>query len=149
MKSLKKGQSPTSFQAWLYTIAIRVLARWIKEKQRQGAQVALDAAPEDEPGQMPVAESLPAPVTFQPEHGVIDNELGDIRRRFESTLRPEELVVFHLRHNSNMTFEEIGRELGIKTGTAKVRYHRALVAFKAWLEKRYPDIYYFLSGGGE
>ena len=149
LKSLKKGQSPTSFQAWLYKIATRVLARWIQEKQTEGVQVALDAAPEDESEQMLLAESFPAPVTFQPEHGVIDNELGDIRRRFERTLRPKELAVFQLRHNSGMTFEEIGRELGIKAGTAKVRYHRALVAFKAWLEKRYPDLYYFLSGGGE
>ena len=40
-----------------------------------------------------------------------------------------------------MTFEEIGEELGIKAGTAKVRYHRAVTAFKAWLKKHYPDIY--------
>ena len=52
-------------------------------------------------------------------------------------------------HNSNMTFEEIGEELRIKPGTAKVRYHWALVAFKTWLKKHYPDTYYFLSGGGE
>ena len=149
LKSLKKEQSLTSFRAWLYKIATRVLARWIQEKQQQSVQVALDASPKDESEQMLLAESFPAPVTFQPEHGVIDNELGDIRRRFESTLRPKELAAFQLRHNSGMTFEEIGRELRIKPGTAKVRYHRALVAFKTWLEKRYPDIYYFLRGGGE
>ena len=48
-----------------------------------------------------------------------------------------------------MTFEKIGRKLRIKPGTAKVRYHRALAKFKKWLKERYPDIYYFLSGGGE
>lgn len=147
LKSLKIGQAPTSFQAWLYKIATRVLARWIDEKQKQGVQVILDAAPEDELGQMPLGELLSAPVTFQPEHGVLDNELGDIRRRFESTLRPKELAVFQLRHNSHMTFEDIGEELRIKTGTAKVRYHRAATAFKAWLKKHYPDIYYSLSEG--
>ena len=149
LQSLKKIQFPESFRTWLFTIATRVLTRWIDEKQQQSVQVALDVAPEDESGQMALTELLPAPVMFQPEHGVIDNELGDIRRRFERTLRPKELSVFQLRHNSGMTFEEIGRELRIKPGTAKVRYHRALVAFKTWLEKRYPDIYYFLRGGGE
>ena len=99
-------------------------------------QVALDAAPEDELGRTPLVESFPAPAMDQPEYGVIDNEFGDIRRRFECTLRPEELGVFQLRHNSNMTFAEIGQALGIKTVTAKVRYHRALKAFKAWLKKR-------------
>ncbi len=149
LKSLEKGQSVASFQAWLYKIATRVLSRWIDEKQKQGVQVALDAAPEDESGQMLLTESLPAPVTFQPEHSVLDNELGEIRRRFERTLRPKELAVFQLRHNSGMTFEDIGRELRIKPGTAKVQYHRAATAFKAWLEKHYPDIYYSLSDRGE
>ena len=145
LKSLKIGQAPTSFQAWLYTIATRVLARWIDEKQQQGTRVILDTVPEDELGQMPLAESLPAPVTFQPEHGVLDNELGDIRRRFERTLRPKELAVFRLRHNSHKTFEEIGEELGIKPETAKVRYHRAVTAFKAWLKKHHLDIYQSLT----
>ena len=149
LKSLKKEQSVTSFQAWLYKIATRVLARWIQEKQKEGVQVALDADPEDESGQMALTELLSAPGTFQPEQGAIDTELRDIRLRFERTLRPEELVVFQLRQNSGMTFKEIGQELGIKPGTAKVRYHRVATRFKAWLEKRYPDIYYFLNGGGE
>ncbi|RKU33249.1 hypothetical protein C6499_01850 [Candidatus Poribacteria bacterium] len=147
LKSLEKGQSVASFQAWLYKIASRVLVRWIDERQKQGVQVILDTVPEDEWEQMPLTESLPAPVTFQPEHGVLDNELGDIRRRFERTLRPKELAVFRLRHNSHKTFEEIGEELGIKPGTAKVRYHRAVTAFKARLKKHYPDIYYSLSEG--
>ena len=144
LKSLQKGQFPRSFQAWLYKIAARVLTRWIKEKQKQGAQAALDAAPEDELGRTPFTESFPAPTMDQPEYGVIDNEFGDIRRRFECTLGRGELGVFQLRHNSNMTFAEIGQALGIKTVTAKVRYHRALKAFKAWLKKRYPDTYYCL-----
>lgn len=62
--------------------------------------LVLDAAPEDGSGQMPLAASLLAPVTFQPEHGVLDNELGDIRRRFERTLRPKELAVFRLKHTT-------------------------------------------------
>lgn len=146
LKSLQKEQSVTSFRAWLYKIATRVLARWIQEKQKEGVLVELDATPEDESGQISLAELFPAPVTFQPdqpEHRVLDNELGDIRRRFESTLRPEELAVFQLRQNSE--FKEIGQKLGIKPGTAKVRYHRAITKFKAWLEKRYPDIYYSLN----
>ena len=146
LQSLEGIQFPESFGAWLSTIAKRVLRRWIQEKQKQGVQVVLDATPKDESGQMALTELLPAPVMFQPEHGVLDNELGEICRRFERTLRPKELAVFQLRHNSGMTFEEIGRELRIKPETAKVRYHRAFAKFKKWLKKRYPDIYHFLKG---
>ena len=149
LKSLKKIQAPKSFPAWLYTIARRILARWIKDKQQQSTHVSLDPVSADEMEQGSPAGSLPAPVTFQPEHGTLDNELGDIRRRFERTLSLEELAVFRLRQNSGMTFQEIGHELGIEPNTAKVRYHRVVTRFRAWLEKCYPDIYYsFIEGGG-
>lgn len=149
LDSLKKGQFPRVFRSWLYTIATHVLARYIQEKQKQGAQVVLDITAEDESGHIPLVGLLSAPVTDQPEHETIDNELGNIRRRFEKTLRPEELAVFQLRFNSSMTFKKIGKELGIKPNTAKVRYHRAFTAFRAWLKKRYPDIYHSLIGVGE
>ena len=148
LKSLKTIQSPKSFPAWLYKIAGRVLTGWIKEKEKRGMLVSLAAAPEDMGEQVSLAGSFPAPVTDQPEHGTLDAELGDIRLRFESTLRPEELAVFQLRQNSSMTFKEIGQALGIKSNTAKVQYHRVVTKFKAWLEKHYPDIYYSLSEGG-
>ena len=85
LKSLKKIQSPKSFPAWLYTIAKRVLARWIKDKPKQRTHVSLDPVSEDEMEPGAPAELLPAPVTFQPEHGTLDNELGDIRSHFERT----------------------------------------------------------------
>ena len=148
LKSLKTIQTPNSFPAWLYTIARRVLARWIKDKP-QSTHVSLDPVIEDETGKGAPAASLPAPVTFQPEHGTLDNELGNIRHRFERTLSLEELAVFRLRQNSSMTFKEIGHELGIKSNTAKVQYHRVVTRFRAWLEKHYPDIYYSFIEGGE
>ncbi len=149
LKSLKTIRAPKSFPAWLYKIAGRVLTGWIKEKQKQGVFVSLAAAPEDTGEQVSLAGSFPAPVTDQPEYGTLDAELGDIRLCFESTLRLEELAVFRLRQNSGMTFKEIGQELGIKSNTAKIQYHRVVTKFKAWLEKRYPDIYDSLNEGDE
>ena len=140
LKNLNGIQSPESFGAWLSTIAKRVLGEWIDEKQKRGVQAALDTVPEDGSGRLALTDLLSAPVAFQPEHGVLDNELGEIRRRFESTLSPKALAVFRLRHHSSMTFEAIGEELGIKPETAKVRYHRAVRKFREWLEKHYPDI---------
>lgn len=149
LDSLKKGQSPRVFRSWLYGIATHVIARWIQEKQKPDAQIVLDITAEDESRHISLVELLLAPVTDQPEHGVIDNELGNIRRRFEKTLRPQELAVFQLRLNSSPTFKAIGKELGIKPNTAKVRYHRAVKEFRVWLKRRYPDIYHSLIGGGE
>ena len=149
MGSLRTLLNPGSFRWWLHTIARRVLARWIKEKQKQGGQVALDAAsnipsehdldPEDTPGQTTLKELFAAPVMYQPEHGVLDDEFRDLRRCFEETLRPKELRLFRLRHHDRMTFREIAKELGVKEETAKVRHHRLVEKFRTWLEKHYPD----------
>ncbi len=149
MGSLKTLLNPGSFRWWLYTIARRVLARWIKAKQKRGGQVALDAAPdvlsgrdldpEDTLGQTTLRELFAAPVTYQPEHGVLDDEFRDLRRRFEETLRPKERRLFRLRYHDRMTFREIANALNIKKGTAKVRHHRLVKKFRTWLEKHYPD----------
>ncbi len=147
LKTLRETRFRRSFQAWLYTIAKRVVGRWVRAQQR--LFVLLDEDPENKSGQMLLEEALLAPITTQPEHGTIDDEIGDIRRRFERTLSSKESVVFRLRQNKNMTFKEIGQELNIKPNTAKVRYHRVVTSFKAWLEKHYPDIYYSFIKEGE
>ena len=64
-----------------------------------------------------VIESILAPGTDQPEHGIIDSEYGHIRRRFEERLRPEALAIFRLRNHTKMTFKEIGQKLGMKPGS--------------------------------
>lgn len=152
LKTLKSGQPPRNFRSWFYKIAARVLGRWIKEQQDRDRQLSLDDIVKDESGnkleQTFLEEMLLAPIMDEPEHGAVDTEFGDIRRRFEGTLSPKELAVFQLRQNSPMTFEEIGKALGIKPGTAKVRYHRTIEAFKVWLKKYYSETYSLLSGEG-
>ncbi|RKU37056.1 hypothetical protein C6496_11920 [Candidatus Poribacteria bacterium] len=147
--SLNTISTPSSFRWWLRTIARRVLARWIAEKQKRGDQVALDAAPdipserdldpEDAPGQTTLKELFAAPVMYQPEYGVLDDELRDICRRFERTLQPKERKLFRLRYRDHIKFREIANELNIREGTAKVRYRRLVEKFRTWLERYYPD----------
>ena len=149
LKNLPDLQSPASFRAWFYKIARRVLRNWINVQEKQGTRVSLVDVPADEPEQTSLVEFLLAPVTDQPEHGIIDDELGHIRRRFEQTLQPKELTILRLRNHSSKTFKEIGEELGIKTGTAKVQYHRVVQAFKAWVKTHYPDHYRSLNERGE
>lgn len=148
LKTLKNLRSPTSFQAWLYKIARRVLRSWINVQQKQTPFMSQEDVPEDELEQTSLVEFFLAPTGYQPEHETIDNEFRHIRLRFEQTLQPKELMIFRLRHHGGKTFKEIGAELGIKPGTARVRYYRAVQAFRRWLEKHYPDTYFLLSGGG-
>lgn len=145
LKSLRTGEPPANFKAWLYKIAMRVVKRW-REQRGQDDQVSLDAVLAEASGDMSLVELLSAPVAIEPEHGVLDAEYRDIRCRFEKTLRSTELAVFRLRLEEGMPFREIGRKLGINAETAKSHYHRTKKAFKAWLKRHYPDIYDSLSG---
>ena len=155
LKTLKNGKdrSPKHFRSWCYKIAARVLGRWFREQAKQGRYVSLDdvivdASINDESEQIFLSEVLLAPVGDHPEHQMVDEELGVIRLRFEGTLRGKALEIFRLRQDSTLTFREIGEVLGIKSGAAKVQYHRTVVVFKAWLKKHYPETYCLLSEGG-
>lgn len=154
LKTLKNGKdrSPRHFRSWCYKIAARILGRWFQKQEKQGRYVSLDdvivdASIEDTSEQIFLSEVLLAPVGDHPEHQMVDEELGAIRLCFEGTLRGRELEIFRLRQNGTLTFREIGEVLGIKAGTAKVQYHRTVVAFKRWFKKHYPDTYHFLIGG--
>jgi len=53
--------------------------------------------------------------------------------RAVSDLRPEEQEVFLLRQNGEMTYEEIGRAIGIPLGTVKTRMRLALAKLRGAL----------------
>ena len=147
LRTLRNGKdrSPRNFRSWCYKIAARALGRWFQEQEKQGRYVLLDAGIEDASEQILLSEMLLAPVGDHPEHQIIDAELGAIRLCFEETLRGKALEIFRLRQDSTLTFREIGEVLGIKSGAAKVQYHRTVVAFKKWFKKHYPETYHLLS----
>ena len=156
LKTLKNGKdrSPRHVRSWCYKIAARVLVRWFQEQKKQGSYVSLedviaDAGIADASEQILFSEVFLASVGDHPEHEIIDAELGGIRRRFEGTLRGRELKIFRLRLEGTLTFRQIGEVVGIKTGAAKVQYHRTVVAFKEWLKKHYPETYRLLMEGGD
>ena len=117
-------------------------------QEKQSGRVSLVGVPDPELEQTSIIEFLLAPVEDEPEHSVLENEFGRIRRHFEETFPPEALTILQLRFYENKTFREIGKALNIKTGTAKLKCHRAMEKFRAWLKKHHPDTYFLLRGGG-
>ncbi len=141
LKSIKKGHVPDNFRPWLYSIANRVLARWIKEKYKQDQELPSSTSPEDRSRDTDGIETVAAPARDEPAARVIDDEIGKIRRDFEAKLPSKEQSVFILRNNTDMSFSDIAKRLHITTNSAKVRHHRAVKKFRDWLKKHYPDIY--------
>lgn len=149
LKSLRnpKASTPKHFQAWFWTIAKRVMRDWINVQEKQSGRVSLVGVPDPELEQTSIIEFLLAPVEDEPEHSVLENEFGRIRRHFEEAFSPKALAILQLRFYENKTFREIGKALNIETGTAKLKCYRAVEKFRTWLEKHYPDYYRSLNEG--
>lgn len=142
IQSLRNNQSPRDFGAWLYTIAKRVMMKYFeKQSKKRQIEVSVDIFAEDEDTKSSLVEPCCARRQDQPEQWVLDNELRDIRLRFEKQLSPKALDLFRLRYTQNMPFKEIEQRLDIKAGTARVHYRRTVQKFKKWLERHYPHIY--------
>ncbi len=69
-----------------------------------------------------------------PDNQLQRQELAVSLREAIAKLPAQEAEVFCLRHLSNMSYHRIGKELGIKTGTAGAILHRAKNKLRQWLE---------------
>ena len=69
-----------------------------------------------------------------PVQQVQTHELAARLRKALAQLPPKEAEVFCLRHLNNMSYRQIGKELGIKANTAGVLLHRARVKLRNIIE---------------
>ncbi len=99
-----------SFGAWLRTVTVRLALDRVRRRTRRH-EVALDLAGE----QTAVSET---PEVRWDLEGAIAALPDDLR------------MVFVLREVEGFSHAEIGRLLGIRTGTSEVRLHRAMRALR-------------------
>jgi len=99
-----------SFTAWLRTVTVRLALDRVRRQTRRH-EVALDLA-----GEQPAAPATP-------------EACWDLERGLAAL--PHDLrVVFVLKEIEGFAHAEIGRLLGIRTGTSEVRLHRAMRALR-------------------
>ncbi len=104
----------TNLRAWIFRVATNV-ARDIRKTAWRRRRKRL---PED--------ESMLVAADSNPEADLDRKEQVALARRALMKLRPEEQVVFLLRQDGQMTYEEIGRSLHIPVGTVKTRMRLAV-----------------------
>ena len=100
-----------SFNTWIYSIA-RNHCRDVTRKRTVRSRVATTIE----------VESLAAR-TEGPEELLVRKEEERITERFMASLSEGERQVAFLRFSEGMTYEEIGRILGMPSGTVKYRIH--------------------------
>jgi RNA polymerase sigma-70 factor (ECF subfamily) len=107
---------------WLMTIARNVLRDRLRHERRRAAMLCLDDV---------LAEHATGPGTAVEQRTELRQALGDAMSRLPGTLR----ALIRARLLEERPYAEIGRQLGISRGAAKVRMHRAVSALRRLLDE--------------
>jgi RNA polymerase sigma-70 factor (ECF subfamily) len=132
-RSLGRYDPVYPFPSWIYRVASNLCIDWIRRRRLE--TVSLDApaghGEEGAPGREPPGEGPdPGDVAAQRERARI---LADALAKLPE---PHRLVLL-LRHQRELSYEEIAVALDVPLGTVKARIHRAREAFRRILVKDY------------
>lgn len=120
-KNIKKYNQNQEFKTWLLTITRNTAVDWLRKRK---SFVFSDFETAD--GKNLITDFLsdhallPDKIALQAEEKKIIGELLD-------KLSPTNREIISLRYNDNLTFEKIGRILGLPLNTVKSRHRRAMI----------------------
>jgi RNA polymerase sigma-70 factor, ECF subfamily len=116
-RDLSALRDPDRFDAWLHRLLVRACYREARRGRRRWT-----VEREVRPARM--AEPDPA----------IDLAVRDELERGFSQLAPDQRMVIVLHHYLGLTLDEVAAAIGVPSGTAKSRLHRATRAMRAALD---------------
>ena len=109
-KKLDQFAGRSSLEGWVYRVCTLEFMNSLRRKRRL-------------PGLVADASCEPEDKGNNPETRLDDYE--DLYRALDR-LEPEEAEMVRLKHFDELTFQQMGRRVGISPNTAKTRYYRAL-----------------------
>jgi RNA polymerase sigma-70 factor (ECF subfamily) len=111
---------PRPVRPWIYAITRHVALMHLRSGRRRKEALASDQLPE-----VPV----PPEMETLADTATLHKFLADLPRR------DQEVLILH--HLLGLSFEEVGKIVGVAAGTAKVRSHRALKGLRERLAERH------------
>lgn len=66
---------------------------------------------------------------------LIESDFDEIKKKAYSLLPPKRREIFELSREKSMTYDEIGKRLGISTSTVKTQMSKALVSMRSYLDE--------------
>ena len=130
-RALERYDTNRPFAAWLMTIASRLCIDQIRRRRVNPVSLTQQEAGSDEAYEMDIEDPGPGPdeVTSHSEEEKRSNDLIQ-------SLPPHYRVVVVLRHQQDLSYEEIAQALNLPLGTVKARIHRAREILKLRLGER-------------
>jgi RNA polymerase sigma-70 factor (ECF subfamily) len=126
-RSLKKYDESKNFKAWLYTIARNTTYDWLRKRKHF---VFSDFENEDK--KISFEENLEDTAPL-PNEVFEQKELGKLLKEALSHIPLDYRSVILLRHNENLTFEEIAEVTAKPMNTVKSQYRRGLHLLQEYL----------------
>jgi len=118
------------FSSWLFRITSNLCIDFLRKVK--GGMVSLDQPIEGSEGA--IQRQLPADVV-KPDREMENKEMMAALEDAISTLPEHYRIIVILRHQEQMSYEEIADDLGIPLGTVKARIHRARNMIKEFFRK--------------
>ena len=108
------------FSSWLYRITSNLCIDFIR--RRKDGVVSIDEPVPGSEGEM--SRQIPAD-TVEPDRDMENREMMEVLSEAISQLPEHYRIIVILRHQEELSYEEISDNLGIPLGTVKARIHRA------------------------
>lgn len=119
-KGLPAFRGESKFSSWLYQLTTNAAINFLRKEKRHRAAVPLEDETEL------VAEETP-------QQAAEAAELQQALQQALDALTPEHRQIFLLRQMRQLSYEEIGRLLGLEIGTVKSRLNRAKKQLRQFL----------------
>ena len=113
-------RSSYAFSTWLYKIATNHAIDFLRKKRLN--TLSIDKPVQSKDGELQM--ELPD-VTYRPDRHIVEGQRSDVLKAAIDTLPPKYHRVIVLRHQEEMTYEEIAEKLELPLGTVKAHIFRA------------------------
>lgn len=120
-RSLDKYR-PGTFEGWMH----RIVTNLFLDMARRRSRIRFEALPDD-------AERVPGRER-SPEQVLVEESFDPVLQKALDNLSPEFRAAVVLSDIEDLSYEEVGRILGVKMGTVRSRIHRGRAALRAELE---------------
>ncbi len=108
------------FSSWLYRITSNLCIDFIR--RRRSGVVSIDEPVSGTDGEM--SRQIPSDI-INPDREIENREMMDMLEQAIAALPDHYRIIVILRHQEQLSYEEIADNLGIPLGTVKARIHRA------------------------
>ena len=133
--SIESYNPDYAFSTWLYRIATNHTIDYIRKKKLPTRSIDKPIQTRDGELQMELPDT-----TYRPDKAVVRDQRNEILREAIDALPPKYHRVIVMRHQQEMTYDEIATELDLPLGTVKAHIFRARALLNKTLRDRRGDL---------